>query len=881
MQKYINIIKQKITGSIPGRSRIRMPLIFVLLCSCLILSLPEKGISTETVSIKKKPRSSTEELLTGSWERPLSHISFLENKRFIEYYRNRAARNINYAEGKWHYNKRKKKITLRYGTRHSHSRNPVVPLTIKRITPLLMQCFFGKSAYRSRTYVKIKDRHISAPAGTVLRSRPGSATQELLTIPLNGPVYFLGEEVTTTEIKKERIKLDIPEKTDETAKKSNTADKKTGKKNADNKDKTAKTDKKNNTADKKTDPKKTEESAPKKITFKTIEIATKKDWVYVQWNDLKGWILKKDLSKRGSPVHDSLRYTIAAGDRKKLRTLLRTDAGPDEKIAVPFRKSPVPLLIWATENRQFDIIELLLKKGARINRRTSEGETALFISAGKNIPTRITRLLLEHKADTSIGNSEQTTPLIAAAMSGNEKKIRLLVEQGANVNSRDREGRIPLEFLLKRSTDLELLKLLLKKGANPLIPGSGNKPILTAMALKKNAPLTRLLKDYGADSSAQESSKKEHPLFQAIKNNRISTVNILTKMEPGINTIQDHKGWSVLHHAVRYDRKKMVSLLLERGSDISLRDKKGWTPLHTAAFRNSLSSARLLLQKGAAVNARDIYGRTPLHETATGAFARLLISKGARVDVSDKQGNTPLHAAAIRDLNSMAAALLTGRASVNRQNSSGFTPANNAAYYNSINVLKLLMAHNADMYIPDTYNRMTPLHWAIAKQYTESIDILIEHGYFHRANYRPTGVIILKRILVKGDFKLADRLLKSGADINEKDESGRTLLEIFKPGGGSNGISHTVQGDILKFLIEHGAEERPRSAIKALEQAPMERDVQERIYEEKAMEEQIIDNNEAEKQDSEKNDVYYDNKEYSPPYNDPGDFDYEDDPEDF
>ena len=82
--------------------------------------------------------------------------------------------------------------------------------------------------------------------------------------------------------------------------------------------------------------------------------------------------------------------------------------------------------------------------------------------------------------------------------------------------------------------------------------------------------------------------------------------------------LADHRGWSALHSAARYNSDPdIITALLESGAEVNAADRSGDTPLHWAAAENANPAViEALLEAGAEVNARDRYGWLPLHAAA-------------------------------------------------------------------------------------------------------------------------------------------------------------------------------------------------------------------------------------------------------------------------
>ncbi len=107
----------------------------------------------------------------------------------------------------------------------------------------------------------------------------------------------------------------------------------------------------------------------------------------------------------------------------------------------------------------------LLARGARIDAvDPTDGDTAL-LKAMSNGDSPATRLLIERGANLEVVNAIGYTPLQFAAGLEHTALAKLLVDKGANVNSR--AGRLPALIHATRTSNLELVDYLLARGANP------------------------------------------------------------------------------------------------------------------------------------------------------------------------------------------------------------------------------------------------------------------------------------------------------------------------------------------------------------------------------------------------------------------------------
>jgi len=89
--------------------------------------------------------------------------------------------------------------------------------------------------------------------------------------------------------------------------------------------------------------------------------------------------------------------------------------------------------------------------------------------------------------------------------------------------------------------------------------------------------------------------------------------------------IQNKYGWTLLHVAIRRDRRDMVNFLLDNGADIDKIDGVGWTPLMEAIMDDMPELVSILVDRGADKTIAN----------ARGATAPMLAQKFGRVNMYD------------------------------------------------------------------------------------------------------------------------------------------------------------------------------------------------------------------------------------------------------
>jgi ankyrin repeat protein len=397
-------------------------------------------------------------------------------------------------------------------------------------------------------------------------------------------------------------------------------------------------------------------------------------------------------------------------------------------------------LHWAVQADDLDMVDLLIRAGARVSTPTREGVMPMQLAALNGSAATLGRLI---KAGADVNGAltpTADTPLMMAARAGKAEAVQLLLDSGAKIDARETWGDTTALMWAVAEGNHAVVKLLIERGAD-VRARSKLLPSATGRGFEGATPSAAR-----ADQAAQENAGGLlTPLLFAAREGDLESARLLVAAGAEVNA-RDGDGKNALSLAIFNGGYDVASFLIDHHADVNQADAQRFTPLFWAVDRRNMETAP---------NFPWVVTADPL------PLIKKLLDAGANVNAL--VNNTP-----------------RGRMREGSPRIVFATVLMRAAFSGDIELVKLLLAHGADTKVVSRDNE-TMLQAACGTGFIpgynrgrtpaerlEVVKLLIELGQDVNAadDYGITALMVAGNI---GDVGIIQYLIDKGADLGAHD----------------------------------------------------------------------------------------------------------------
>ena len=230
-------------------------------------------------------------------------------------------------------------------------------------------------------------------------------------------------------------------------------------------------------------------------------------------------------------------------------------------------------------------LKFLLKNGANVKAFTdSSWSTALHIAATLKSP-KILKLLLDYGADVHAADGNDRTPLDVAVKCGRDQNTTVLLQCSNKAGTRKDLSQAASLHSAAEMRCSKTLKLLIEEGLDINSVNSDGNTALHCAASNGREENVHILLSQGSLVNAVTTCSHSTPLHLIARKNCPRTLQLLIDNGADISAIDDD-GNTPLHCAVDSGPVVNVRMLIENGSNPGCKNKLGLTPLDLAVSRD-------------------------------------------------------------------------------------------------------------------------------------------------------------------------------------------------------------------------------------------------------------------------------------------------------
>jgi len=260
-----------------------------------------------------------------------------------------------------------------------------------------------------------------------------------------------------------------------------------------------------------------------------------------------------------------------------------------------------------------DVVKLdnLIKGKKKLNELTSDGWSALHIACQYG-STDCVKTLITNGVDKNLICNDWK-PIEIACYNDFEEIVEYLLDKDVDIN-KDKKTEYKLLFFAINNQNLNIVKLLVKKGIDPEVKDPYGWTALHIAARDNYCDLAEYLISKLNVNQNYCNENDETPLLIASQMGNLGIIQKLNTTKKDIN-ITNKDGWNSFHIACQYNNPEVVKIFLNIYPEIinTVTTKEdSMYPLHIAIFFNNIDIISILLNSNPDLEKKNGNELTPL-----------------------------------------------------------------------------------------------------------------------------------------------------------------------------------------------------------------------------------------------------------------------------
>ncbi|MCL1077980.1 hypothetical protein D5R81_09015 [Parashewanella spongiae] len=459
-------------------------------------------------------------------------------------------------------------------------------------------------------------------------------------------------------------------------------------------------------------------------------------------------------------------------------------------------------LCFAAFHNKLDLVKLLVEHGADVSYVTQNNFNLLTIAClnGENDVAYYLLEMTNSGIDLCLFSTAQNnySPLKLAIKFNHVALAEKIIDVSLSLESKSKEavilhakdanGNTPILYAT-RLFQLDLIKLLIQKGANPNdLDKLFRSPLMLAIQ-NDNLPIAKLLLEKSAEPSSHKNCK-ETILNIIITHDNLDMLKLLHKYHP-LYITQDHLA---VDNAALHGSINVLTQFHQWEMDLCLTEAKSITPIDYAFRKKHIDIIQFLLQHSGPQyidflkTRKDTLLLMACYTGLSELVPQLLSSNAEDIDVCNDIGSSPLIMAAGEGHVDIVQKLIEAKAKINTRNKDGDTALMHAVANYHLQCVEILCQHDADLGLADN-DGCTPMFIALMNYGKKDnstpttkkiIDLLLEYetkkslSVSHFETGQTPGVLLAIQNNVS-----AMRILKNkGVDLTTLDGNGWSYVHV-------------------------------------------------------------------------------------------------------